>query len=143
MDSTNSIQFVLGKELHTVSIHDGSGQIDLGQLREANIDLITNKKELCEKIFHLGVSMTGGMERASGFLMGWLTKSIKSTREKNDGTSWKIVHDKTELTTEELAEELATMYEDLAKRLRELKSSDFIGANPLVKGPNTNGTDLF
>jgi len=143
MDSIPSIQFIIGKELHTVSIHDGSDHIDLGQLREANIDLINNKKELCEKIFHLGIAVTGGLERASGFLMGWLTKSIKSTREKNDSSSWKIMHEKSELNKEELAEELANMYEELAKKLREFKSSDIIGTNPLVKGPSNDGTDMF
>lgn len=143
MNSTIGIQYVLGKELHTVSIHDGSGQIDLSQLREANLDLITNKKEVCEKIFHLGIGITRNLEQASGFLMGWLTKTIKTAREKKDSSSWKISHDKTELSMEEIAEKIAEIYEETAKKLREFKSTDFAGTTPLVKGPKKDGTDLF
>jgi len=143
MNSDEKIQYVIGQELHTVSIHDGSGDVHLGQLREANADLVANKKEICEKVFHLGVALTGSPERAMGFLMGWLTKSIKSSREKSDNSSWKINHEKIELSKEELAEQLATLYENIAALLREKKSTDAIDNNPLVRGSGNDGTDLF
>ena len=142
-DQSKGIVYIIGQDLHTVSIHDGSGNIDLSQIREANADLMEKKKELCEKIFHLGIGLTGDPSKAVGFLMGWLTRSIKTTREKKDATSWNINHSKEELSNEELSNELATLYESLAALIREKGSSKIGEHNPLIKGLGNDGTDLF
>lgn len=123
-------------KMHTLSVGTEDTDISLKDLYDKCHKIVEEKNDLCKKIFYLGFSLTGNESGAWGFLMGWLTRSIKGD------TQWNINHLEEEVSEDEARDHLATIMEEGAKLIREGKKGDKPKAlSPLLGGGD--GTEMF
>jgi hypothetical protein len=123
-------------KMHTISVSIDESHLSLKDHYEKCHKLAKDQEELCKKIYFLGVSLTGTDEGAWGFLMGWLSRSIKKD------SNWVINHIEDEVPEEEVREHLAAVMEEGAKLLREGKDGKKPKAmSPLLGG--SDGTEMF
>jgi hypothetical protein len=125
---------------HTVTLSNGSEDIDIEQIRETYKKVIEEKKEQCEGIYYLGAGLCGSPESAHGFMLGWLVKSIRDDLVKKEGNRIVINHDKRDVSDEEAKI-------DLVKKLREFaddieSSEKAIKKVPMIRG-DVDGGELF
>lgn len=123
-------------KMHTLSVSLDDEDISLKELYEKCHKIVKDKEELCKKIHYLGVCLTGSTEGAWGFLMGWLTRSIKKEDE------WVINHVEEEVPEDEVREHLASFMEEGARLLRDGKG----GKKPKAMSPilgGSDGTEMF
>ena len=122
-------------KMHTVSITSEGEDLPIKELYEQCRKIVKEKEEMCKKIFHLGVCLSGS-EGAWGFLMGWLVRSIKGE------SNWNINHISEEVPEEEVIEHLASTLEEGARLIRLQKDGDKPkGMSPLLGG--SDGTEMF
>lgn len=123
-------------KMHTISISANEDDISLKDLYEQCHKVAKEKEDLCKNIYHLGISLTGSAGGGWGFLMGWLTRSIKGE------THWDINHVAEEVPEDEVREHLASIMEEGARLIRKSTGDEKPKAmSPLLGG--SDGTEMF
>ena len=124
---------------HKVSITDGADNIDIDNLVATCTETLKEKKDQCKNIYYLGLAMTRDSSAASGFLMGWIVKSLKEATEKSSGNKWVITHDTEDIPPKEFRRRAAEELRLLADEIE--NSEDDLTKVPIVR--NNNGNELF
>lgn len=129
-------------KMHTISIGTDGDDLNLDEILKIVKDIIDEKKEECEKIYNLGISLTGSVAGGRGFTFGWLTRSIRDGIEEKVG-KWKIKHEAMQVPESEIQEYIANQLEEMAVWIRESENFKAKDAPILAGGGTDDGTDLF
>jgi len=135
-----SFLWIDGK-IHNVSVSDGNELVNMQEIRTLCKKQKELKKEQCDKIYFLGLCLTGSPELAEGFLTGWLIKSIKDAAESSGNFKWTINHSIDDVSKEELRSFCVKYLRDMADVL-EKKENFTLPKNPFFNG-DIDGTDQF
>lgn len=127
----------LDKKMHSIKINNNGNYVDLHKITDILKDTSSDNKEECKNILYLGLAMSGSPDAASGFLTGWLMRSIKL----KDGDNWNIEHETEEVDEDEMKERLADAFEQYAKQIRK-GNKDTTGIPTPTEG-GFDGTELF
>lgn len=127
----------LDKKMHTVSIELDGEKIDIEELYKTATELLKEKEDACKNIYFLGLAMTGSMESAWGFLLGWLVRSIK--KDKN----WQVQHIEEDIPVEEVNAHIAETFRKYADMIEkgELNTKEVGTSTPNIGG--SDGTEFF
>lgn len=138
----NTIDFIWSdKKRHQITIEDGSGEVDINQLKETYRKTIMDKKDKCEDLYYLAIGLEGNPDIGLGFVIGWVLKSIKDQNEKMNSSKWNIKHTVHELSDDEYRTIMASSLRKLAD-LMENDHDTSIKQMPILGG-NSDPSELF
>jgi hypothetical protein len=124
------------KKLHAVSVSLNGESLDLEELYKSANKILKDKEDMCKNISYLGLGLTGSEEAGSGFLLGWLLRSIKGDQ------LWVINHTKEDASIDEIRENVGNALIEYGTKMKEGKiNKETVVSTPNVGG--TDGTDLF
>lgn len=135
-DDTQLKWYWLDGKMHSLKVNNDGEDLNIKGLNEQLLSLSKEKEELCKQIFYLGIGLTGSPEGGWGFLLGWLTRSVKKDQ------NWQIQHTEEELPESEVKEYMATMFEEYAKHIREGNNVSSVKV-PTPSLGGSDGTELF
>jgi hypothetical protein len=121
-------------KMHTVKIVSDADILNIKELHDSVAKITADKEDMCKKIWWLGIALTGSTDGGWGFLMGWLLRSIKKDKV------WNITHDEEEVPEDEASEHLASLYEEVAKMIRDRKGQG--QGMPKISSPTTGSPDV-
>lgn len=128
-------------KMHTVKIESEGEALNLDDLMKKVREIVDQKHETCESIYYLGVALTGSASGASGFLNGWLARTLKATMEEKYG-EWKIKHEGTEIPKSEVQQFMAKELRKIADWIE--KDDEFEREDaPLLTGGGCSGSEQF
>lgn len=138
----NKLEFVWvdGKK-HVINLRDSESDIDIEEVRKAYQKIIDDNTDKCKDIYFLGCGLLGSPQAASGFVIGWLFKSLKDSFEKKESDKWNIVHNEEDMSDDEFKSFITGSLRQLADKIEtdddyKIKKAPVIHAEP-------DGTELF
>lgn len=126
---------------YQIKLSDGNQELNFNEIFDTYKKIIEDRDVECKTIVQLGAAFCLDKEIATGFLMGWIFKSLKDSYEKTNNSKFAIQVESEEISKEQWKEYTVSSLRALADKF-EKEDTDKLKSAPVVKG-DVGGFDLF